>query len=201
MDLLVVCEKTRSNGTVYTSAKAGAALAWCGCQLGCPTWVHIGATWPYVMEALSVLSWLCICDVGVLWPNGWMDQDETWHGGRPRLQPRLRWGPSSPKEAQLCPFLGWLVGSPSNTMSSGLRPTSIPSGILIHPAVWPQQTWAENWGAMRLLKGRAGSPSNAVWPGPRPTPIPSAILIHPTIWPQYTNVTDRTSQTDNGLIG
>ena len=40
------------------------------------------------------------------WPNGWMDQDETWHGGRPRLQPRVRWGPSSPKGAQLCPFFG-----------------------------------------------------------------------------------------------
>jgi len=24
-------------------------------------------------------------------------------------------------------------------------------------------------------------------------------LIHPTVWPQYTNVTDRTGQTDNGL--
>ena len=21
---------------------------------------------------------------GVLWPNGWMDQDETWHAGRTR---------------------------------------------------------------------------------------------------------------------
>jgi len=28
----------------------------------------------------------------------------------------------------------------------GPRLTSIPSGILIHPAVWQQQTWAENWG-------------------------------------------------------
>jgi len=26
-----------------------------------------------------------VCDVGVLWPNGWTDQDETWHAGR--LQP------------------------------------------------------------------------------------------------------------------
>jgi len=26
----------------------------------------------------------------------------------------------------------------SNTKSSALRPTSVPSGILIHPAVWPQ---------------------------------------------------------------
>jgi len=29
---------------------------------------------------------LSVCDVGVLWPNGLTDQDETWHGGRP--QPR-----------------------------------------------------------------------------------------------------------------
>ena len=37
----------------------------------------------------------CVCDFGVLWPNGWMDQDATWHEGRP--QPRrlsVRWGPS-----------------------------------------------------------------------------------------------------------
>ena len=27
------------------------------------------------------LSCLSICDVGVLSPNGWMDQDETWHAG------------------------------------------------------------------------------------------------------------------------
>jgi len=30
---------------------------------------------------LSVCS-VCDVNVGVLWPNGWMDQDETWHGGR-----------------------------------------------------------------------------------------------------------------------
>ena len=32
-------------------------------------------------------------------------------------------------------------------MLPGPRSTSLPSGILIDPAVWPQQTWAENWGA------------------------------------------------------
>jgi len=31
--------------------------------------------------------------------------------------------------------------------------------------------------------------------------MPSFILIHPTVWPQYTNVTDRTGQTDNSPIG
>ena len=50
---------------------------------------------------LSVPSVLSVCDVGVLWPNGWIDQGETWHGGRPRSRPYcVRWGPSSPKEAQ-----------------------------------------------------------------------------------------------------
>jgi len=58
-----------------------------------------------------MLSDHCLCvlsvsDVGVLWPNAWMDQDETWHGGRPQPRPhRIRWGPSSPspKGAQPLP--------------------------------------------------------------------------------------------------
>ena len=32
------------------------------------------------------------------------------------------------------------AGSPSNTMTAGPRPTSAPSGILIHPTAWPQYT-------------------------------------------------------------
>jgi len=31
----------------------------------------------------------------LLWPNGWMDQDATWHEGRPRPRRlRVRWGSS-----------------------------------------------------------------------------------------------------------
>jgi len=31
-------------------------------------------------------------------PNGWMNQDATWYGSRPRPRPHcVRWGPSSPK--------------------------------------------------------------------------------------------------------
>jgi len=64
-----------------------------------------------------------VCDVRALWPNGWTDQDETWHAGSPpnyrpksvaakwlhgsrchlvwryRRRPRrlcVRWGPLSP---------------------------------------------------------------------------------------------------------
>jgi len=53
---------------------------------------------PYAMGPLSVCLSVCpVCDVGVLWPNGWMDQDNTWHGDRPRPWPHcVRWGPSSP---------------------------------------------------------------------------------------------------------
>jgi len=41
----------------------------------------------------------------------------------------------------LCPFfLGGGDRTPSNTMWPVPRPTSVPSGILIHPTVWPQYT-------------------------------------------------------------
>jgi len=50
----------------------------------------------------------------------------------------------------LCPFLrgDWSL---SNTMSPGTRPTSVPSGILIHPAVWPQLTGPKSWGCYMPL--------------------------------------------------
>jgi len=62
---------------------------------------------------LSVVS---VCNVGILWPNGLMDQDETWHAGRPRPWPHcVRRRPSypSPKGAQppiFGPYLLWPNG-------------------------------------------------------------------------------------------
>ena len=39
-------------------------------------------------RCLSVMSvCLSVCNIGVLWPNGLTDQDETSHAGRPRLWP------------------------------------------------------------------------------------------------------------------
>ena len=88
-----------------------------------------------------------------------------------------------------------------NGSRHGPMPTFVPSGILIHPAVWPRQTWAENWGLCPFSEEGSWVPSNTMWPGPRPTCTPSFIFIHPIVWPQYTNVTDRTVQeTDNGLM-
>ena len=82
-----------------------------------------------------------------------------------------------------CVPLGEGELGPPNTMSPRLRPTSVPSGILIHPAVTTQQTWAEIWGLCFYFWG-AGSPSNTKSFGSRPTSIPSGILIHSAIWPQ-----------------
>jgi len=78
---------------------------------------------PYAMRPLSSLS---VCDVGVLWPNGWMHQDATWYGGRPRpMRHSFRWGPSSPprKGAQQPPPLFgsrllWPNGRPSHQLMS-----------------------------------------------------------------------------------
>jgi len=62
-------------------------------------WATICKTVRHMLSGrcLSVLSRLSVCDVGVLWPNGWMDQDETCHAGRPRPWSHcVGWRPSSP---------------------------------------------------------------------------------------------------------
>ena len=59
------------------------------------------------------------------------------------------------------PLWGGGDGSPCNTTSLGPTLTSlstfVPSGILIHPAVWPQQTRTENWGFSLFCEGELGS--------------------------------------------
>ena len=55
------------------------------------------------------------------------------------------------------PFGEGATGSPSNTMSPGPRPSVIPSDILIHEAIWPQQIWAEKWGGGCAPLGEVGA--------------------------------------------
>jgi len=67
---------------------------------------------PLSCFVLSCVSVCPGCDIGVLCPNDWMDQNNTWHGGRP--QPWLhcvRWGPSS--------------SSPKGTQPPNFRPVSV----------------------------------------------------------------------------
>ena len=83
--------------------------------------------------------------------------------------------------------------------------TSVPSGIVIHPAIWPQWPWAEKCGSAVLCRfpWGAGSPSKAMWPWPRPIFVPSGILIQPAVWPQqlHPHVTQRHLHTKWDLKG
>ena len=74
---------------------------------------------PFVKRfALCYRPVVCpVCDVRALWPNGWTDQDETWHAGRPRpWQHCVRWRPSSPRPIKghsapiFGPYLLWQNG-------------------------------------------------------------------------------------------
>jgi len=53
-------------------------------------------------------------------------------------------------------FLEGGAGSPSNTMLLASRPTSLPSDILFHPAIWSQQIRTENWGLFSFGGGELG---------------------------------------------
>jgi len=69
----------------------------------------------------------------------------------------------------------------------------------IHPVIWPQQIWAENWGLRPFGGVGAGSPCNTIWPGPRPTCMPCRFHLDPsnhlaTIHQRHRR--DRTDMTD-----
>jgi len=84
------------------------------------------------------------------------------------------------------------AGFPSNTMSPGPRPTSIPNGILLHPAVWPQQTWAENLETVPFFRdGKLGPHLTQCGQDEGLRPCQVALWSIYTVWPWHTNVTDR----------
>jgi len=88
-----------------------------------------------------------------------------------------RHGPKTGAAVSLWAGGAW---SPSNTLCPGPRPTSLPSGIFIHAAVWSQQTWTKNWGRelSSFVGGGAGSPSNTMWPLAQSYLNTKCILIH-----------------------
>jgi len=68
--------------------------------------------------------------------------------------------------------------------------TSVPSGILVHPTVWPQQIWAavytvgkpRKWVLLfHFLWGGAGSPYNTNVAWAEAYLCTNGILIHPTV--------------------
>ena len=76
--------------------------------------------------------------------------NSSWDGRPwPRQAWAERWGAAVP--------LSCRAGTPSKTMWPGPRSTSVPSGVFIHPVVWPQRTLDKNWGGCAPLgEGKLG---------------------------------------------
>ena len=116
----------------------------------------------------------------LLWPSGWMDQDSTWHGGRPWSSPHsARWGHSSPpqKRKQSPQFSAHLYcGQTAGytkmplSMEVGLSPGDF---VLDGDAVPFPQKGAESpsliFGSF-LLWPNGCMYQNATWYGARPRP-------------------------------
>ena len=69
----------------------------------------------------------------------WKEEEEDKCSAVAEMGDRLATTDTGRKWAGAVPLLGKLR-PPSDTMSAGPRPTSLPRGILIHPTVWPQYT-------------------------------------------------------------
>ena len=95
--------------------------------------------------ALCYRPLLCpVCDIGVLWPNGWMDQNETWHGGRPRPRPHcVRWGPSSLPKRGTAP--NFRPVRPGDCVRWGPSSPHKKGGIARHPIIGPCLLWPNGW--------------------------------------------------------
>ena len=153
---------------------------------------------------------LSVCNFGVLWPNGWMDQDETCLAGRPRPWPhRVRWGPRSPPpkgaqppqlSAHICcgQMAGWIK------MPLGMKVAPVPSNFMLggDPALPPQKVGgapAPNFGPC-LLWPNGWMDQDGTWhgdglshivldgdPAPLPkngcrAPIVGPLLLWPNGW-------------------
>jgi len=144
----------------------------------------------YRTVVLSVC--LSVCDVGALWPNGWMDQDETWQAGRYRPWPHsVRWGPSllpqkgrSPTQFSVHVYCGqtaasfcmdqdatWYGGRPRPTQRCVRCGPSYPQkkGTPNPPNFGPCLLWPYGW-----------MDENAAWYGSRPRPRPHCTTRSPS---------------------
>ena len=145
-------------------------------------------TWAEKRGATVPLSWRGGTPSNTMWP-GPRSTSVPYQLASSSIQPfgLNRHGPKNCVGMGVgVPFFWGLLQGPHRTKSPGPRPTPIPSGILVHSAVWPQLTLAENLGLCPFRGGGAGSPFNTMLHSPRarPTSVPSGILIHAAVWPQ-----------------
>jgi len=110
-----------------------------------------------------VLSVCPVCDVGALWPNGWTDQDETWHAGRPRPRPHcvLHEYPAPPHKKGTSPSQfsarvllpnGWID---QDVIWYGGRPRPRRHCVRWRPSSPPEKGHAPNFWPMSILAKRS----------------------------------------------
>jgi len=112
------------------------------------------------------MSCLFVCNIGVLWPNSWIDQDATWCGGRPRPRPHcVRWGASSP----CCTERGTAVFEPDVCIHINCGPCLLwPNSWMDQDATWYRGRPRRRWHCVKLgpsfpWKG-AQQPPPIFWP-------------------------------------
>ena len=126
----------------------------------------------------------------LLWPNGWMDEDATWYGDRPRSRRHcVRWGPSSPFQNRgtadphfsahvFCDqTTGWIkmplgrkVGlDPSDTVLDGDPASHRPKKAAEPPSFGPYLLCPNGW-----------MDEDATWYGGRPRPRPHCVRWGPS---------------------
>ena len=123
----------------------------------------------------------------LLWPNGCMDQDATWYGGRPRPRPHcVRWGPSPPKRGHNSPHFSahvrcdrtavWIkmpLGtdvdlSPGYIVLDGDPAADHKNGHSSPPLLGPCLLWLKGW-----------IDQDATWHGGRARPRPHCVRWAP----------------------
>ena len=129
-----------------------------------------------------------VCNVGVLCPNGWMDEDKTWLAGRPRPWPHcVRWGPRSPSPkvhspqfsshiccAQMARWIKMTLGrkvglDPSDIVLDG-DPAPPPPKTRQSPSIFgPCLLWPNGW-----------MDQDATWYDGRPRPRPHCVRWGPS---------------------
>ena len=102
------------------------------------SWVTV-VKWSGLCYRTTVCWSICpVCNIGVFVPNGWMDLDEMWHGGRPWPRPHcITWG-SSPEflaHVRCGKMAGW------TKMPLGMEVGLSPGDIVLDgdPAYLPQK--------------------------------------------------------------
>jgi len=99
--------------------------------------------WDRCLSVCPVLFVCPVCNVGVLWPNGWTDQDETWHAGIGPSHIVLDGDPVPPKGAQPPIFGAYLLWSnglmDQDATWYGGRPRPRPHYVRWGPSSPPQK--------------------------------------------------------------